>query len=138
MEERVEKKAENVMVNVMCQNERKVVGGIELAPSRSGILLSSRVVWAGFRPVTEDYRLPRKMTGDGHLLKCPKCQGMLCISGLTKAGAKDVPQATRDEARERALQLAKKRGDVHHHIPAAGIDPKLMPITLGKTRVEVG
>lgn len=129
-----------VKVEVTCQNEKKIVGTIDVPSGggRKGFLLSSRVVWSSFRPITEDYRLPRKMLGDGQILRCSKCEGMLCIAGDTKAKAKDVPQEKRDEARQRALQMAKEKGSVHEHFPASGIDPALMPITLGKTRIEAG
>jgi hypothetical protein len=128
-----------VRVEVMCQNEEKVVGTIDVpAAVKKGHLLSSRFVWAGFRPVAEEYRLPKRMSGDGHILRCPRCQGMLCIAGHTKAKEKDVPQEKRDEARQRGLDAALQKGEVDHHIAAHGIDPGLMPITLGKTRVEAG
>jgi hypothetical protein len=140
MEETAAKSERSVRVDVKCQNERKVVGTIDVptGTGKAGFLLASRVVWSGFRPVTEEYRLPRKMLGDGQILRCPKCDGMLCIEGATKAKGKDVPQSKRDEARQRALQIAKEKGEVHQHLPASGIDPGMMPITLGKTRIEAG
>lgn len=127
-------------VEVTCQNERKIVGTIDVPSGggNKGYLLGSRAVWSSFRPVTEEYRLPKKMLGDGQILRCPRCEGMLCIAGNTKAKAKDVPRDKRDEARQRALQVAQEKGEVHEHFPASGIDPGLMPITLGKTRIEAG
>lgn len=132
--------AENeVRIDVVCDNEKKVVGAIDVPAGKvggKGFLLSSRVVWAGFRPATEDYRLPSKMQGDGHVLRCPRCQGMLCIQGQTKTADKDVPAVERDAARRRSVDLAKNKGEVHQHLASPGIDQNTMPITLGKTLVE--
>ena len=127
-----------VKIEVTCQNEMKVVGAIDVpvGAGKNGFLLASRVVWSGFRPVTEEYRLPKKMSGDGKILRCPRCEGILCIAGSTKAKEKDVSQEKRDEARQRAVRIAQEKGSVHEHFPASGIDPGMMPITLGKTRVE--
>lgn len=126
-------------LEVRCANEGKVIGHLEVPkdPGKKGFLLSSRVVWAKFRPVTEDYRLPAKMQGDGHVLQCSRCGGVLCLQADTKALKDQTPEheKKREEARRRAVDAAKDKGEVHHHMEAHGIDPGLMPITLGKTRL---
>jgi len=138
--------ARGVQVDVTCANENKVVGRIQVPTNvgDKGFLLSSRSVWSGFRPLLEDYRLPQKMQGDGQNLTCPRCQGLLCISGQTKAATEAVEEQRggegerlREAARRRALDTANqmKEGPVDVHMPTAGIDPGLMPITLGKTRI---
>ena len=103
-----------------------------------GYLLSSRVIWGGFRPVTEEYRLPRKMQGDGQVLSCPRCMGMLCIKGdnPTKKAETDKVIAAREEARKRILEQAKNDGEVHEHLPSHGVDADMAPIILGKTRIS--
>lgn len=128
-----------VMVEIKCENEGCVVGHIEVPgePGKRGFLLASRVVWNGFKPLTEQYRLPKKMAGDGHVLRCPRCSGMLCVSGeneTMKDETEDRKRA-REEARERILREARTEGEVHEFIDARGIDPALVPITLGKTRI---
>lgn len=126
-------------VEVKCSNEGTVVGHIEIPMDngKKGFLLSSRIVWAKFRPVVEAYRLPPKMQGDGHVLRCSRCGGMLCIEGDTKTAKEEKPghAEARDQARRRAVEAALEKGEVDHHMTAHGIDPKLMPITLGKTRI---
>ena len=128
-----------VRIEVRCSNEGKVVGHLEAPaePGKKGFLLSSRIVWAKFRPVTEEYRLPQKMQGDGHVLRCSRCGGILCIEAETKANKDGTPEheQRRAEARRRAMEAAQDKGEVHHHMEAHGIDPGLMPITLGKTRL---
>ena len=131
---------DEVKVSITCRNESRIAGEIDvpIETGKKGFLLSSRVVWAGFRPVTEEYRLPRKMQGDGQVLRCSRCQGMLCIEGETKtkeAETEKVVQA-REEARQRILSEAQMDGEVHQHLPSPGIDPGLIPITLGKTRIK--
>ena len=131
---------EEVKVNITCRNEGQTAGfiNVPLEPGKKGFLLSSRVVWAGFRPVTEEYRLPRKMQGDGQVLRCSRCQGMLCVEGDTKTKAAETEKVVqaREQARERILSEAKMDGEVHQHLPSPGIDPGLVPITLGKTRIK--
>jgi len=131
--------ASEVKVQIKCANEGLVVGTIEVpeATNKKGFLLSSRFIWNGFQPVTEEYRLPRKMSGDGHLLRCPRCRGMLCVSGenkTSKAETDEVKQA-REETRQRIIDKAKAEGETHEFVTARGIDPSLVPITLGKTRI---
>ncbi len=131
--------SDEVKVEIVCENESRVVGSIVVNNSgKKGFLLSSRVVWAGFQPVTEEYRLPRKMMGDGHLLRCPRCQGMLCIRGDNDTMKEETDDlvAKRDEARRRIVEQATLDDDVHMHVDARGIDPAIVPITLGKTRIE--
>lgn len=130
---------EEVRVEVKCANEHTVVGHIEVPVDMGprGFLLSSRVVWSKFRPTVEAYRLPQKMQGDGHTLVCPRCGGFLCIEGETKTmkAEKSGQREARDLARQRAVQAAMEKGEVDHHMEAHGLDPSLMPITLGKTRI---
>lgn len=130
---------EEARVEVKCSNEGNVVGHMEIPveTGAKGFLLSSRIVWAKFRPVVEAYRLPKKMQGDGHVLRCSRCGGMLCIEGETKTAKEEKPEHgdARDLARSRAVQAAQDKGEVNLHMKAHGIDPSLMPITLGKTRI---
>jgi len=143
----VDEQVGNVQVDVTCSNETKVVGRITVPTNAGtkGFLLSSRAVWSGYRPLLEEYRLPQKMQGDGQSLQCPRCGGLLCIQGETKTaneaerlsrGGNDT--RLRDAARRRAMDAANqmKEGSVDMHMPAAGISPDMMPITLGKTRIE--
>jgi len=134
-----EKKMQDVRVEVECENESKAVGHIEVPTTgdKKGYLLSSRIVWSRFRPVTEAYRLGRKMQGDGQVFRCPKCGGMLCLRGETPASAvRSNDEAEREAARQRAVDLAMVKGNVDRHIVAHGIKPDLVPITLGKTRID--
>jgi len=131
---------DDVSVEILCRNESKVVGiiAVPVETGKRGYLLSSRVIWGGFRPVTEEYRLPRKMQGDGQVLSCPRCMGMLCIKGdnPTKKAETDKVIAAREEARKRILEQAKNDGEVHEHLPSHGVDADMAPIILGKTRIS--
>jgi len=134
--------AGDVLVEVFCSNEKRAVGTLPV-PSERDRTITSRSVWSGFRPVSEEYRLPRKMQGDGVVLSCPRCGAKLCIKGETKAATEDSRDGAkltrlREEARRRALDTANmmEEGAVDVHLPAAGLDPGLMPITLGKTKIE--
>lgn len=126
-----------VKIEITCSNEDRVVGHLEV-PQGGNHLLTSKMVWAKFRPITEDYRLPQRMAGDGHSLVCSRCGGLLCIKGetATMKGAGEASDKLRDEARQRAMNLASDIAEVHQHIPAKGISADLMPITLGKTTIK--
>lgn len=133
-------RSEMVNVVVTCANENKEVGRINVPviAGGKGHLLTSRVVWAGFQPATEDYRLPRNMQGDGHVLRCPHCEGALCIEGETQAKKKETPAViqAREEARSRIFNQVQAEGTVHQHVPSRGTDAGSIPITLGKTRID--
>lgn len=128
-----------VKVGITCENESKVVGVIEIptATPAKGFLLGSRFIWNAFQPVMEEYRLPQKMSGDGQLLRCPRCKGMLCVAGENKTLKAETDKVTRarENMRQRITDQARLEGETHEYIAARGIDPNLVPIILGKTRI---
>ena len=135
----MENKSERVKIT--CENERCQVGHMDVPASnnKKGFLFSPRIVWSGFSPITEDYRLDRRMQGDGQLLRCPRCKGMLCVEGNTKLRVAETDEVVdaRNRARERIVAQVKMDGDVHMHVHGRRMDSGLVPIILGKTRIIV-
>jgi len=130
---------EDLMVEVHCSNENRVVGHLILdeKDAQNGVTLSARVVWNSFRPITEEYRLPQRMANDGHLLCCPLCQNYLGIKGDNKAAKQEEGgelARKRDLARERILEQVKRDTGVDEHISSSGLPVDFVHISLGRTK----
>jgi hypothetical protein len=83
----METKIETTKLEIVCGEERKVVGTISLAAGAK-VLLNSREVTSRFEPASTEYELrgTRAPLRDGELWRCPRCMRPLSVTGLLGKG----------------------------------------------------
>lgn len=116
---------------IICMEEDEVVGVLPIVAGQP-IRISSHELWAKFKPVTQERRLPFARQKDGEYLRCPRCQGNLGIVGdlkikdpLKAVGSMGGVAAGSPEARDLARKVRDQKDAT-------------IPIVLGNTVVRGG
>lgn len=78
-------------VPISCNEEKCVVGHLQLTPGKS-MVLTWDVLAGNFQPVDQEHQLPYQKPPDG-MLKCPRCPGYLTIAGRMRSDERPDPRA---------------------------------------------